>query len=65
MAKKNYYGYCGSCKFCELGTGYTVAYSTSFKCSKNRYSVKADEKPCNKYEPDRNRTNDIIEKYDK
>ncbi len=65
MAKKNYYGFCGSCKYCELGTAYTFAYSTSFKCSRNGYSVKADEKPCNRYEPDRTRTNDMIEKYDK
>ena len=48
---KDYYGKCGSCKHCELGTAYTSAYSTSFQCSRNGYSVKADEKPCSKYEP--------------
>ena len=65
MAKKNYYGCCGSCKFCELGDNYTSLYTTKFLCSKNAYRVKADEKPCNHYEPDNMRTNDIIEKYDK
>lgn len=63
MAVKNYYGLCGSCKYCELGTGTTYAYATSFKCSRGGYYVKADEKPCNRYEPDRTRTNDIIDKY--
>ena len=62
---KDYYGRCGSCRYCELGTAYTVAYSTTFKCSRNGYSVKADEKPCNKYEPAIGRTNDTIAKYDK
>lgn len=65
MSYKNYYGCCGSCVYCELGDGYTVAYTTKFKCSKNGYRVKADENPCNKYEPDRNRTNEIIQKYDR
>ena len=48
---KDYYGKCGSCIYCELGTAYTLAYSTSFKCSRNGYSVKADEKHCDRYEP--------------
>lgn len=65
MNMKDYYGKCGSCKFCELGTAYTSCYSTSFTCSKNNYSVKADEKACNKFEFAPGRTNDIIEKYDK
>lgn len=62
---KNYYGFCGSCVYCELGTAETHAYSTSFKCSRNGYRVKADEKTCNKYEPDRSRTNDAIAAYDR
>ena len=65
LSGKNYYGFCGSCKYCDLGDSYTSSYSTSFKCSRNGYSVKADEMPCNRYEPDRNRTNDMIEKYDR
>ena len=43
---KDYYGKCGTCRYCELGTAYTSAYSTSFNCSRNGYSVKADEKAC-------------------
>jgi len=65
MARKNYYGCCGSCMYCVLGDSYTSFYTTKFKCSRNGYRVKADEKICNKYEPDRTRTNEIIEKYDK
>lgn len=64
MAKKNYYGLCGSCKYCELGDNYRWAYSNSFMCSRNKRRVKADEKPCNRYEPDRSRTNETIAKYD-
>lgn len=56
---------CGSCKYCELGTGYTFAYSTSFKCSQNDYSVKADKKPCSKYESAPGRCNDDIARYDR
>ena len=65
MARKDYSGRCGSCKYCELRDGYTFAYSTSFMCSRNNYRVKADEKPCNRYEADGSRTNDMIERYDK
>ena len=63
MARNDYYGKCGSCKYCELGTAYTFAYSTKFTCSRGNYSVKADEKPCSKFEPAPGRTNDMIEKY--
>ena len=62
---KDYYGKCGTCKHCDLNSGYTFCYSTSFKCTRNGYSVKADEKKCNKYEPDYGRSNDLIAKYDK
>lgn len=62
---KSYTGCCGYCKHMDLYSGYTFAYSTSFKCTRNDYSVKADEKACNKFEPDRNRSNDMIAKYDK
>lgn len=65
MPNKNYYGLCGSCRYCELGDSYTSCYTTHFKCARNGYRVKADEKPCNKYEPDRDRTNEVIEQYDK
>ena len=49
---KNYVGCCGYCKHMDLRSGYTSAYSTSFKCTRNNYSVKADEKSCNKFEAD-------------
>ena len=65
MASKDYYGKCGSCKYCELGTAYTFCYSTKFTCSRNSYDVKADEKPCSRYEPAPGRTNDMIEQYDR
>ena len=65
MARKNYSGCCGFCRYCDLSSGYTFAYSTSFKCTRNNYSVKADEKPCNRYDKDPSRTNDMIEKYDR
>lgn len=62
---KDYYGKCGSCRYCELGTAYTAVYSTSFQCSQNGYSVKADEASCNRYEPALGRTNDTIAQYDR
>lgn len=66
MATKNYYGKCGSCKHCNLGKSYKSGFYTySFECTGgffNKY-VKADEDPCNKYEPDRSRTNEMIDKY--
>ena len=62
---KDYYGKCGSCIYCELGTAYTLAYSTSFKCSRNGYSVKSDEKHCDRYEPALGRCNDDIARYDR
>lgn len=65
MSAKSYYGLCGSCRYCELGDSYTSCYVTHFKCSRNGYSVTATEKPCNKYEPDRGRTNDMIARYDR
>ena len=65
MSAKNYYGLCGSCRYCELGDSYTSCYVTHFKCSRNGYSVTATEKPCDRYEPDPNRTNDTIELYDR
>lgn len=63
--KRCYYGLCGSCRYCELGDSYTSCYATEFKCSRNGYHVKADERPCNQYEPDRGRTNDTIARYDR
>lgn len=62
---KSYYGCCGYCKHMDLYSGYTFCYSTSFKCTRNGYTVKADEKACNKFEADSNRSNDMIERYDK
>lgn len=62
---ESYYGKCGSCRYCELGTAETIAYSTSFMCSRNNRRVKANENPCSRYEPDRARTSDTIAKYDR
>ena len=55
------------CRFIhmDLRSGYTSAYSTSFKCTRNNYSVKADEKSCNKFEADGSRSNATIARYDK
>ena len=57
---KNYVGCCGYCKHMDLRSGYTSAYSTSFKCTRNNSSVKADEKSCNKFEADGSRSNATI-----
>ncbi|MBQ2940514.1 MAG: hypothetical protein IJE00_09150 [Clostridia bacterium] len=65
MAKKDYMGRCGSCIHCDLSSGYTGWFSTSFTCTRYNQSVKADENACNKFEPAKGRTNDMIEKYDK
>ena len=62
---KDYYGKCGMCKYCELGTAYTWAYSTSFTCSRYNRSVKADENACGSYEPALGRTNEAVAQYDK
>ena len=64
---KNYYGKCGMCKHLKLETAYTFCYSTTFKCAKDSFgsSIKADDKPCSKYEPDNSRTNEYIAKFDK
>ena len=62
---KSYVGKCGFCTHMDLNSGSTFCYSTSFKCTRNNYSVKADEKACNRFEPDRNRSNEMIAKYDK
>lgn len=64
MSRIDYYGKCGSCKYCELGTGYAFISKKSFECSHNGYRVEADERPCEHYEPAAGRTNDMIEKYD-
>ncbi|GEM_PF-874320 len=65
MASKDYYGKCGSCKFCELGSGEKGwSYGTmTFKCDKSDYRKKADEEACSRYEPAMGRTNETIEKY--
>ncbi len=65
MARKDYVGCCGSCIHCDLSDNYTQLYSTKFKCTRNNYYVKADEKRCNRYEPARNRSNELIAQYDK
>jgi len=62
---KSYYGCCGFCVHMNLYSGYTFCYSTTFDCNKYNHSVKADEKCCSKFEPDSNRTNEMIAKYDK
>ena len=65
MAKKSYVGCCGSCIDCDLTDSYRALYSTTFKCTRYNRSVKADEDACSKFEPDKKRTNELIEKYDK
>lgn len=67
MAVKNYIGCCGSCVHCDLSDSYTSLYTTTFKCTWWNRSVKAndDAKDCKKFEPAKNRTNDLIAKYDK
>lgn len=63
---KDYYGKCGSCKYCELGTGVTWCYVTEFLCSRSSgRRVKADEKACSAFQPAPGRTNSDIEKYDR
>lgn len=69
MADKNYYGKCGSCKHCELGDSFSPLFSSlvKFRCKKSSFGsyVYADDSPCNLYEPDRSRTNDMIARYDR
>ncbi len=65
MTVKDYCGKCGTCRYCELGTANTDWFSTTFQCSRNGYSVKADEKVCNKFEPALGRTNEDVARYDK
>lgn len=65
MARKDYIGCCGSCVDCDLGDSYTALYTTTFRCTRWNRFVKADEKACGKFEPAKNRSNDMIEKYDK
>ena len=65
MSKKDYVGCCGSCVHCDLTQGYTFLYKTTFPCTRYNRSVEAGEKACEKLEIARNRTNEIIEKYDR
>ncbi len=62
---KDYYGKCGTCKHCDLGSGYTSCYSTSFKCTWHNRYVKADEKSCGKFEVAQGRSNADVAKYDR
>ena len=64
MIRKNYVGCCGSCVDCDLGDSYRALYTTTFKCTRYNRSVKADEKGCSKFEPAKNRTNELIAKYE-
>jgi hypothetical protein len=64
--EKSYTERCGYCKHMDLYSGSSSIFSsTSFKCTRNNYYVKADEKVCSRFEPDPNRSNAIIAKYDK
>lgn len=65
MASKSYVGCCGSCVDCDLSDSYRALYTTEFKCTRYNRWVKADEKGCNKFEPDFNRNRELIEKYDR
>ena len=62
---KNYLGCCGTCQFCDLSESTRFGYDVSFKCKRNNYWVKANEKTCNRFEPDRSRNNELIGKYEK
>ena len=50
---------------CDLSDSYTFLYETTFKCTRYNRSVKADEPACDRFEPAKNRTNELIEKYDR
>lgn len=65
MANKNYIGCCGSCVDCDLLDSYKWLYSIEFKCTRYNRWVKAEEKACDKFEPAKNRTSELITKYDK
>ena len=65
MAKKNYVGCCGSCIDCDLSDSYKFLYTIEFKCTRYNRWVKADDAACSRFEPAKNRTNDLIEKYDR
>lgn len=65
MARKNYVGCCGSCVDCDLNDSYYSLYTTWFKCTRYNKHVKADESACSRFEPARNRSSDLIEKYDR
>jgi len=65
MSTVDYYGKCGSCKYCQLGTGYAFISKKAFMCSYKEYRVEADERPCSHYEPAEGRTNEIIAEYDR
>ena len=65
MNTKDYYGKCGSCRFCDLGSAYTFCYSTSFTCTRYNQSVRADEKRCDRFEPALGGSNETIAIYDK
>ena len=62
---KDYYGKCGTCKYCELSNWSKFAYTKSFKCTYHNFYVKADEAICNKYELVQGRSNEIVAKYDR
>lgn len=65
MASKNYSGCCGSCVDCNLNDSYYWLCTTTFKCTRYNRSVRADEPACSKFEPAKNRSNEIIAKYDR
>ena len=64
VMSRSYYGCCGFCKYMNLYSGYKFC-STTFKCERFNHEVKASEKCCSKFEPDSNRSNSMIEKYDR
>ena len=59
----SYVGCCGSCVYCDLTDSYKSLGGIKFKCTRSNYYVKADEEACNRFEPDRNRSTAIIDKY--
>ncbi len=58
---KSYFGCCGMCAYMNLYDRYG-SNSKKFKCTRNGHYYDCDEKGCNRFENDSNRSNEIVEK---
>lgn len=65
MTYKDYFGKCGTCRYCDLSSAYTFCYSTTFKCTYYNRSVRADENKCSRFEIALGRSNETVKLYDK